>query len=112
MIERGMFLTGSSPGQGWFSFAAGDAGFNPAGFQSWFQTVPGAGYSQFMFGDADAGETSATLNTVIENARRLGIDPEAYLTNLLIRLPTLKQKQLVHHTPAACAKIRKTRPAT
>ena len=70
------------------------------------------GKKNWLFiGDADAGETSATLYTVIENARRLGIDPEAYLTDLLTLLPTLKQNQLVHHTPGAWAKARKTRPA-
>ena len=70
------------------------------------------GKKNWLFtGDADAGETSATLYTVIENARRLGIDPEACLTDLLTRLPTLKQNQLVHYTPEAWAKARKSRPA-
>lgn len=69
------------------------------------------GKKNWLFiGDARAGHISASLCTVIANARRLGIDPEAYLTDLLTHLPTMKQKDLVHHTPAAWAKAHQIRP--
>jgi hypothetical protein len=62
------------------------------------------GKKNWLFiGDARAGNISATHHTILGNARRLGIDPEAYLTDLLTRLPTMKQKDLVHHTPATWA---------
>ncbi|MDB6134340.1 MAG: family transposase, partial [Verrucomicrobiales bacterium] len=70
------------------------------------------GKKNWLFmGDAGAGETAATLYTIIENARRHGLDPEAYLTDLLTRLPALKQSDLPDCTPAAWAKARKTRVA-
>ena len=60
-----------------------------------------------LIGDANAGGTAATLYTIIESARRRGLDPEAYLTDLLTRLPVLKDNELSAHTPAAWAKARK-----
>jgi transposase len=61
-----------------------------------------------FFGDAEAGETSAILYTIIESARRRGLDPEAYLKDVLTRLPSMKQSELGRVTPAAWAKARKT----
>ena len=70
------------------------------------------GKKNWLFiGDAGAGETSATLYTIIESARRRGLDPEAYLTDLLTRLPALKRSDLINHTPAAWAKAQKKRAA-
>lgn len=70
------------------------------------------GKKNWLFiGDADAGDTAATLYTIIESARRRGIDPEAYLTDLLTRLPKLKRSELVNQTPAAWAKARPRRAA-
>ena len=40
-----------------------------------------------FFGDAEAGERSAILYTIIESCRRRGIDPYAYLRDVLTRLP-------------------------
>ena len=49
------------------------------------------GAKNWLFiGREDAGWKSAVLYTVVENCRRLGIDPRAYLTDVLTRLPTLK----------------------
>ena len=42
-----------------------------------------------VIGDAEAGQRSAILYTLIENARRCGLDPEAYLTDVFKRLPTM-----------------------
>lgn len=67
--------------------------------------------NRLFMGDAGAGETAATLYTIIENARHQGLDPEAYLTDLLTRLPTLRQSDLPDCTPAAWAKARKIRVA-
>ena len=64
-----------------------------------------------FFGDADAGETSAILYTIIESARRRGLDPEAYLNDVLTRLPTMKQKEIESITPAAWAEARKAAAA-
>ena len=70
------------------------------------------GKKNWLFiGDAGAGETAATLYTIIESARRRGLDPEAYLTDLLTRLPTLKTGELPNLSPAAWAKARLSRAA-
>jgi len=42
-------------------------------------------------GDADAGERGAIIYTVIESCRRRGIDPYAYLKDVLTRLPKSKR---------------------
>ena len=62
-----------------------------------------------FFGEAGAGERGAILYTVIESCRRRGIDPYAYLKDVLTRLPSMTNRQLVAlltknwrqvHTPA------------
>jgi hypothetical protein len=60
-----------------------------------------------FFGDAAAGETSAILYTVIESARRRGINPFEYLRDILTRLPAMKQRDIGTITPAAWASARK-----
>jgi len=70
------------------------------------------GKKNYLFsGDADAGETSAILYTIIESARRRGLDPEAYLKDVLAKLPTMKQSELETITPAAWAKAQKAAAA-
>ena len=61
--------------------------------------------SGFM-GDADAGERGAIIYTLIESCRRRGIDPYAYLKDVLTRLPTMTNHQVPEVTPAAWAKAR------
>ncbi len=47
------------------------------------------GKKNWLFvGDAQAGERSAIIYTVIESCRRRGLDPYAYLREVLTRLPT------------------------
>jgi transposase len=60
------------------------------------------GAKNWLFiGREDAGWKSAVLYTVVENCRRLGIDPRAYLTDVLTRLPALaKLADAVTLTPA------------
>ena len=57
-----------------------------------------------FFGDADAGRRGAILYTMIESCRRRGIDPYAYLRDVLTRLPSMTNWQIKHVTPEAWAK--------
>ena len=57
-----------------------------------------------FFGDADAGQRSAIIYTIIENCRRHGLDPYGYLRDVLTKLPTMTNKQIKDITPAAYAK--------
>jgi transposase len=63
------------------------------------------GKKNWLFiGEAGAGQRGAIIYTVIETCRRKGIDPYAYLREILTRLPTLKNNQISEITPAARAK--------
>ena len=57
-----------------------------------------------FFGDADAGQYSAILYTVIESCRCRGIDPHAYLRDVLTRLPSMTNWQVKSVTPEAWTK--------
>ncbi len=62
------------------------------------------GKKNWLFvGEAGAGERGAILYTVIESCRRRGLDPYAYLRDVLTRLPSLTNHQVADITPAACA---------
>lgn len=62
------------------------------------------GKKNWLFiGDAEAGDRGAILYTVIESCRRRGIDPYAYLRDLLTRLPVMTNWQIPEVTPAAWA---------
>jgi transposase len=66
------------------------------------------GKKNWLFiGDEAAGETSAILYTLIESARRRGIDPFEYLRNALTRLPRMTTSQTAALTPQAWAAERK-----
>ena len=60
-----------------------------------------------FFGAAGAGERGAILYTIIENCRRHGIDPFAYLRDVLSRLPSMTNWQLKDVTPEAWAKAQR-----
>lgn len=63
------------------------------------------GKKNWLFvGQAEAGQRSAILFTIIENCRRLGINPFDYLRDVLTRLPKLTNQQTHTVTPAAWAK--------
>jgi transposase len=63
------------------------------------------GKKNWLFmGDADAGERGAIIYTIIESCRRRGIDPYAYLKDVLTRLPNMTNHQVPEITPAAWAK--------
>ena len=67
------------------------------------------GKKNWLFvGDADAGERSAIIYTIIESCRRRGLDPYAYLKDVLTRLPHMTNWQIPDVTPEAWAKTRRT----
>jgi hypothetical protein len=63
------------------------------------------GKKNWLFiGEAEAGARSAILYTIVENCRRRGIDPFAYLRDVFTRLPTTTNWQIKNLTPEAWAK--------
>jgi transposase len=65
------------------------------------------GKKNWLFiGEAEAGERSAILYTVIEACRRRGLDPFAYLREVFTRLPSMTNWQVKDITPEAWAKSR------
>jgi transposase len=66
------------------------------------------GKKNWLFvGEADAGERSAIIYTVIECCRRRGLNPFAYLREVLTRLPNMTNRQIPEVTPAAWQKSQK-----
>ena len=60
------------------------------------------GKKNWLFiGDAEAGERSAIVFTVIEACRRRGIDPFAYLRDVFTRMPQMSAKDYATLAPAA-----------
>lgn len=67
------------------------------------------GKKNWLFiGEAQAGERGAILYTVVESCRRRGLNPYAYLRNVLTRLPSLTNKQIQDVSPEAFSKIKLT----
>ena len=67
------------------------------------------GNKNWLFvGDADAGERSAIIYTIIESCRRRGLDPYAYLKDVLTRLPHMTNWKIPEVTPEAWAKTKRT----
>lgn len=63
------------------------------------------GKKNWLFvGDAGAGQRSAIIYTLIECCRRRGLDPFAYLREVLTRLPNMTNRQIPDVTPAAWQK--------
>ena len=66
------------------------------------------GRKNWLFvGDAEAGQRTAILYTIIENCRRLEIDPWACLQDVLTRLPNMTNWQIPDVTPSAWARARR-----
>jgi transposase len=62
------------------------------------------GKKNWLFiGEAEAGERGAILYTIVECCRRRGIDPYAYLRDILARLPHATNWQIASLTPEAWA---------
>jgi hypothetical protein len=67
------------------------------------------GKKNWLFvGEANAGERSAIIYTIIESCRRRGLDPYAYLREVLTRLPRMTNHQIPEVIPAAWAKTQRT----
>jgi transposase len=66
------------------------------------------GKKNWLFiGDAEAGERSAIIYTVIESCRRRNLDPYAYLKEVLTRLPHLTNHQIPGVVPAGWIKTQR-----
>lgn len=67
------------------------------------------GKKNWLFiGDAEAGQRSAIIYTVIESCRRRGLDPYAYLRDLLTRLPQMTNRQIPEVLPAVWGKLQRS----
>jgi transposase len=63
------------------------------------------GKKNWLFiGEAEAGERSAILYTIVESCRRRGLDPYAYLRDILTRLPNATNWQIASLTPEVWAR--------
>jgi transposase len=63
------------------------------------------GKKNWLFiGDAEAGQRSAIIYTVIESCCRRGLDPYAYLREVLTRLPQMTNRQIPEVLPAVWGK--------
>jgi len=71
------------------------------------------GRKNWLFiGDKDAGWRSAVIYTILSSCKHCGIDPYAYLKDVLERLPHLTNQQLHLVTPRAWAKEKKIKLAS
>jgi len=65
------------------------------------------GAKNWLFvGHPDAGPRLANLFTLVENCRLAGVDPEAYLVDIITRLPDHPMKRIGELLPAAWQKTR------
>ena len=63
------------------------------------------GKKNWLFvGEAAAGDRGAILYTVIESCRRRGVEPFAYLTDILTRLPQMTISQVPELLPSVLGK--------
>lgn len=60
-----------------------------------------------FFGSEGSGKTSAIIFTLVESAKRHGLEPYTYLLELLNSLPAAKNDELARFTPAAMAKAKR-----
>lgn len=66
------------------------------------------GKKNWLFvGDAEAGQRSAIIYTIIESCRRRGLDPYAYLREVLTRLPNMTNRQIPEVVPAVWGKTQR-----
>ena len=65
------------------------------------------GAKNWLFiGSEGSGKTSAIIFTLIESAKRHGLEPHAYLCELLHRLPQTSNQEIKNLTPEAMAKTK------
>lgn len=71
------------------------------------------GKKNWLFiGAEEAGQSSAILYTIIEECRRLGLNPQIYLTEALKRLPTATNRTVHKLTPSALSPMLDATPNT
>jgi transposase len=61
-----------------------------------------------FFGSAEAGETSAILYSLLETCRKLEINPDDYLRDILPRLPGMTNQTAENYTPSQWKAARQT----
>jgi hypothetical protein len=64
--------------------------------------------NRLFVGEADAGQRSAIIYTVIETCRRQGLNAYQYLRKVLSRLPNMTNHQIPKVIPAAWAKAQRS----
>jgi len=70
------------------------------------------GKKNWLFiGHPDAGDRSAIIYTLLENCKRLGINPQEYLHDVLTRLPTMTNRHTHELTPSNWLAARKAAAA-
>lgn len=70
------------------------------------------GKKNWLFiGHPDAGQKSAIFYTILENCKRLGINPQEYLKDVLTRLPSMKISEVDQLLPAAWLEARREKVA-
>lgn len=70
------------------------------------------GAKNWMFiGSEGSGKTSAILYSLIESAKRHGLEPHAYMVELLNKIPTATNWQIPSLTPKAIAKAKRSKVA-
>ena len=69
--------------------------------------VVGAIQIAAFIGAADVGQRGAILYTIVESCRRRGLDPLAYLRDVLTRLPKMLAREVPSITPEAWAKAQR-----
>ena len=67
--------------------------------------------NHLFFGSPEAGKRSATLYSLLLSAKAQGVDPQAYLRDLIERLPTTTTSGLKALTPANWAAAHKAKIA-
>ncbi len=63
-----------------------------------------------FLGNEESGQKCAILYTIVENCRRLGINPKEYLTDVLTHLPAMKASEAASLIPANWLKARSGKP--
>ena len=70
------------------------------------------GKKNWLFiGHPDAGDRSAIIYTIIENCKKLGINPQEYLKDVLTRLPSMKISEVDQLLPAVWLEARREKVA-
>ena len=65
-----------------------------------------------FIGDKAAGWRSAVIYTILQSCKTHGIDPYAYLKDVLERLPHMTNRQIPEITPRAWAKAKSMKIAS